>query len=211
MRTLWTLLVAAGWLAAPAQIRVISGDSLPATGKEGDWFCHPWQAGQVHVYHGGGWQHLPIQDGRHVRERGGLVWIRNSDMDALATLDGRLLMDYCMHVREVGSVVVGNSFSNGFALHKGGDTLALFSNGWGHPCLQPQSLGGRAVFCLPVYCAGTERYTAHERCGWGMVDSTGTWVIAPLYDHYFEFREGRAEVLYYGERHLINERGEFVD
>jgi hypothetical protein len=42
-------------------------------------------------------------------------------------------------------------------------------------------------------------------------NSNGQWLIEPKFDQPFRFQNGFAEVIYYGQRRKINEKGEFVE
>ena len=54
-------------------------------------------------------------------------------------------------------------------------------------------------------------YQWGEIRSWGIIGQSGTWLIEPKYDAPFHFENGIAEVLYYGQRRKINEKGEFVE
>ncbi len=86
------------------------------------------------------------------------------------------------------------------------------------PALAHDTLGG-----IPVYCAaplpwnlGLNRKFAHKAVyeqirAWGMVGANAQWVLEPRFDVPFHFKNGIAEVRYYGQRRKINEKGEFVE
>ncbi len=69
---------------------------------------------------------------------------------------------------------------------------------------QPAFCIARSLSAIaPVDCNGL-------RC-WGMMDVNGNWRVEPKFDGPFHFENGIAEVLYYGQKRKINEKGEFVE
>jgi hypothetical protein len=44
-----------------------------------------------------------------------------------------------------------------------------------------------------------------------IIGNRGYWLIEPKFDAPFHFENGIAEVLYYGQKRKINEKGEFVE
>jgi hypothetical protein len=73
----------------------------------------------------------------------------------------------------------------------------------------PDTLNG-----IPAYCASSFTNSfqigmlSTEAHAWGMLGYNGQWLVEPKYDKPFRFKNGIAEVLLYGERRRINEKGE---
>jgi hypothetical protein len=82
---------------------------------------------------------------------------------------------------------------------------------FGQSAYPTQTVQGLSAICLPL----TPRESGHlhisELRSWGMLGENGKWVIEPQFDAPFTFKNGFAEVLYYGQRRKINVSGEFVD
>ncbi|MBK9452334.1 MAG: WG repeat-containing protein [Bacteroidetes bacterium] len=72
---------------------------------------------------------------------------------------------------------------------------------------------GKIAFCVPEFVNSFESgpIPCSELKNWGMMDTDGKWRIEPKFDAFFQFINGTADVLYYGQRKKINESGEFVD
>ena len=51
----------------------------------------------------------------------------------------------------------------------------------------------------------------HDIHTWGILGENGEWLILPIFDAPFGFQDGFAEVMYYGQKRKINEKGEFVE
>lgn len=85
-------------------------------------------------------------------------------------------------------------------------------NGWlpVSKSIEPQRVRGKVVYCVPYLGPGIG-YLGSEIRNWGMMSADGTWVVAPKFDTAFKFKKGFADVLYYGQRHKINERGVFIE
>jgi hypothetical protein len=43
-----------------------------------------------------------------------------------------------------------------------------------------------------------------------IIDNHGQWLIEPKFDSPFHFQSGLAEVIHYGQKRKINEKGEFI-
>lgn len=80
-----------------------------------------------------------------------------------------------------------------------------------HP-LQPMIFKGLASFSVPatmaIYIQARQSDLAKN---WGLLGTNGQWLIEPKFDAPFHFQNGIADVIYYGEKRKINEKGEFVD
>ncbi len=74
--------------------------------------------------------------------------------------------------------------------------------------LSQDTLNGRLGFCSTVAVLFMLHADTH---GWGILGTDGRWLIEPIFDAPFHFQNGIAEVLYYGQKRKINEKGEFVE
>jgi hypothetical protein len=70
---------------------------------------------------------------------------------------------------------------------------------------------GLPAFCVTSYDVVREIQYGPQVHGWGMLGTNGKWLIEPKFDQPFRFQNGFAEVLYYGQKRKINEKGEFVE
>jgi hypothetical protein len=75
----------------------------------------------------------------------------------------------------------------------------------------PDTLGGIPAYCASAYTKSSPQSYGPEVHGWGMLGYNGLWLVEPQFDAPFFFYKGFAEVLYYGKKRKINEKGEFVE
>ncbi len=110
------------------------------------------------------------------------------------------------------------------SLLKGNKHITQYSNGLSRPVTIAQcnssavyrlaKLKGKDVMCLPQYADGILKGGVHQNDAlknWGMLSTDGEWLVEPKFDAPFRFQNGFADVLYYGEKRRINEKGEFVE
>ncbi len=96
---------------------------------------------------------------------------------------------------------------------KGGlEIVSLFREPDSYPALGvAQQLAAGRAYCL------TDRFPYHgaqpvaDMRTWGMLGTNGQWLIEPKFDAPFGFQNGFADVIYYGQKRRINEKGEFVE
>ena len=74
----------------------------------------------------------------------------------------------------------------------------------------PDTVLGIKAYSLPPNIS-IMNYQENQLRNWGMLGVNGQWLIEPKFDQPFRFQDGFAEVLYYGEKRKINEKGEFVE
>ena len=74
--------------------------------------------------------------------------------------------------------------------------------------LSQDTLNGRLGFCST---AALLFMLSEDTHGWGILGTNGRWLIEPIFDAPFHFQNGIAEILYYGQKRKINEKGEFVE
>lgn len=77
--------------------------------------------------------------------------------------------------------------------------------------LPTDRVGGVPAFCISATENKDSKIYLNDAHAWGMIDLKGKWLIEPKYDAPFHFENGVAEVIYYGQRRKINEKGEFVE
>ncbi len=99
------------------------------------------------------------------------------------------------------------------AVSQDGDTLTYLNlrckDFW--PDTIPQILSTGVGFSAPRW---QESYPLRSCDGlhtWGFLGSNGQWLIEPKFDGRFRFENGVADVVYYGQKRKINEKGEFVE
>ena len=69
-------------------------------------------------------------------------------------------------------------------------------------------LGGKPAYCHTVFDFKGSFWFGEAVHGWGMFGTNGQWLIPPIFDAPFVFKNGVAEVYYYGQKFKINEQGE---
>lgn len=202
------------------QLIVHEGKSLPKKCREGDWYNNPQKPGEVWTYTQSRWVKLIAGDGRPPFEYQGLIWIPIKEHHALATTSGQLIIEDASLVTNNGLVFLGiASGDHFFAINGKGDTLSYFKftypthhhSSWHDPGWTRVRLGNDHFDVLPQFVPSTEDFLMIRLRNWGMLGADGTWVIEPKFDAPFYFENGIAEVLYYGQKRKINEKGEFVE
>jgi WG containing repeat len=73
------------------------------------------------------------------------------------------------------------------------------------------SIDGKLYYCLPKGTDRVDLLDCDEIHGWGLLGTDGNWFIEPIFDGAFTFKNGIAEVKYYGQKRKINTQGEFVE
>ncbi len=77
---------------------------------------------------------------------------------------------------------------------------------------RPISIQRIQGFCAPAFSRSlSELKDCRQLVNWGILGGNGQWLIEPKYDARFHFKNGIAEVIYYGQKRKINEKGEFVE
>ena len=191
-------------------ILIGEGPQKPKAPKEGQWYYNSKFVGEVHVFVGGKWHHLPLAYGTLPTPDGNLMRIKNSVMYAFATPQGRMVIERGSNISRVGRLLVGQDDGHGFALLDDRDTLAYLHTTGKCLCLTAVEIDGKSFFVLPKYYPKVPKVDSIVQCNWGMIDTDGNWVIEPVYDDYFTFKEGVAVVKRYGKSFKINVKGETV-
>jgi hypothetical protein len=74
-----------------------------------------------------------------------------------------------------------------------------------------QIVQNQEAYCAPDYIPKFNHLGEENPYrNWGMLGTNGKWIVPPIFDAPFKFVNGLAEVLYYGQKHKINEKGEFI-
>ena len=196
--------------AARAQAPVYRGDTLPVSSGMPAWFLDTIHH-QAYMDGTDYWKLLPIQPvkdivvcgGRTlvVTKRGYELWSNPQQADAI--YDRVLCADesyFCVSEAE-GRLHWLNTRST--------YNFTIFSWLVSTKSVEPQVVAGQAGYCVPLlgYCSGC---LAPELKAWGIMSATGDWLIQPEYDQPFRFKRGYADVVYYGQRRRINEKGTTV-
>ncbi len=75
-----------------------------------------------------------------------------------------------------------------------------------------ETVNGRQGYCLYSAYSYFSILEEVQIRTWGFIDrENGEWVIEPKFDAPFSFQNGVAEVVYYGQKFKINEKGERLD
>ena len=80
-----------------------------------------------------------------------------------------------------------------------------------HSQISPQTIDQQLAFCVALPLDPWQFGNCKDIKAWGMMGLDGAWLIQPKFDAPFHFENGVAEVIYYGEKRKINEKGEFVE
>ncbi len=139
-----------------------------------------------------------------------IVEINGGRHQKLYQADGQLLSQFGNpYICGDGIVIAWEEGSLVNYYGKGGKLLmGLFKRTIG---LSTAQIQGQWSICLPLWRdAGRIMKSSDIHC-WGMINKAGQWLIEPKFDGPFSFQNGFAEVLYYGQKRKINEKGEFVE
>lgn len=196
---------------AAAQQMVDSGIDFPKNPVDRQWFLNN-ETHDLHQFHAGQWQ------------------VKKHEVRAVAQCHGFVIVKYLSNQTAGLNIIGGEEFA--LKQHFCGDSIVvLWSNGWsniysadrhllainqGADCQisrNIQQVQGMRAFCIaPLYerIPGVQ-INCKEVAAWGILGENGKWLVPAEFDTPFEFHEGVAEVLHYGKKRKINEKGEFLE
>ncbi len=201
-------------LSVGAQIRYSKKADLPAPEPNVDWFLDTLKH-KVWYYPGGGekWESLNLFDFQPFETCGNILILPKMDGSEIY-----LSKSFFSPFSYGDSLFCGQSVVTFFS-KKEIQIIAIPPQGiiakrllLPNAPLQLETLNGRKGYCL-YSCYG--HFSIMEQSDirtWGIIDrENGQWLIQPIYDEPFHFKNGIAEVGYYGQKRKINEQGEFVE
>jgi hypothetical protein len=194
-----------------AQIQLTKGENLPTVAKEGDWF---WSSTQHKLWQFklGKWDPFPDYPCRVAEVCHNYLVLKTVDYGwGLYAADGKPLSRHLLHVECLEGIVKTNEneFDDFWDLK--GNLLSRMS--WGDCMPRRDTVNGQVGYYVHRYVQNINLRSA--RCSsihvWGFLGIDGDWIVAPIYDAPFQFRNGFAEVQYYGQKRKVNAFGEVVE
>ena len=127
-------------------------------------------------------------------------------------------MTYCDHIICHDSIIA-MIWDNGYVQFsatrsgiKDEDRFLTSPYRYGAKGVTSQIVQSRESYCAPEYIPKFQHPGKDDPYrNWGMLSVDAQWIVAPIFDGPFHFKNGIAEVLYYGQKRKINEKGEFVE
>jgi hypothetical protein len=197
-----------------AQTKLKPVTHFPKQPAENSWWFDSLHQ-KVGVYHGGNWTRVPTYNCKSVTRHNNFVFACCYPGILMDTL-GNVLSRHIDHINGDDSVTFIYQLNReDHCINIYGDTLVRVGDYLNalHPnsIELPHLVQGRRAYCLPLMPHTIHNHIMYDLNTWGMIGVDGKWLIPPMFDEPFEFVNGTAEVLYYGQRRKINERGEFLD
>jgi hypothetical protein len=208
---LFVLMVSPFW--ASGQRMFDTGSSPPKKAIENQWFLNK-KSNSLLQFHFGEW-----------------IERKNCIID-VKQCHGFLIAQYCSHYYVGYALRMQGDEDFGIDRYFCGDSiLVIWGHGWsgiynshdsvltvsgGEDCqisaVQHQ-VQGMIAFCVSPPFKKTKGVYVNckDLVAWGMIGENGKWLIPAIFDAPFEFQNGVAEVIYYGQKRKINEKGEFVE
>lgn len=195
-----------------AQADLVVGDTFPATPTKKTWYYNPAKS-VIYAYDGARWN-PNFTNVKHAYLCAGSLVVETSshhpNMALMSLYDGAFhsqsQVAYCGEGLAIYETPTQFDFVDAHA--------RLLYRVYRNKCtyeVDTHIVQGMAAFCIPKVHEKLYNENCEEVHTWGMLGTHGQWLIEPQFDGPFYFRDGIAEVLYYGQRRKINEKGEFVD
>jgi hypothetical protein len=197
------------------QIHLSAGNELPKVAYKNDWF---WDvmANEIWHYKESGWKLFTDDPCTKAEVCGPYIFLQfNIGTNEVLTAEG-LWASYFVpdlrHYECFDSLMLWEGNWKTYYLDMQGTVLGWIDN---YYCNYPKldTAQGQGGFSVPQLVLDTtfQPMNCDQLKNWGFVGKGGHWLIDPIYDAPFLFENGTAEVLYYGQKRKINEKGEFVE
>ncbi len=200
-------------IAHQVQGQIVEGAGPPER-VTADWYLdtlahRAWHYGEKTE----NWSILETTNVNAIRRCSGVVNLRAERHEVLVTQSGKEFAGggYCACFEEVIQICNGS-----YCFFVRDSTTLAWADANAGPTLwesadPPISHLGSLAFCATSTFIVPNRNRIEEMHAWGILATTGEWLIQPIFDAPFHFENGIAEVLYYGQKRKINEKGGFVD
>jgi hypothetical protein len=202
-------------LLASSQIQLSVGNEFPETPRENEWF-RQYDTKELWHYEDDEWKLYSTDACTGAEVCGDFIVVKiNHRSWEVIQPDGLLISYYMPDISKVvcfDSLMVWEGFGQNFYVDKKGTALAHLWSVWcGDAKLD--TLQSQTCYCVPQLAldSNSQPLGCDVLKNWGMLGTNAKWLIEPKFDQPFRFQDGFAEVLYYGEKRKINEKGEFVE
>ncbi len=196
-----------------AQSRIAKGAGDPQGLRDHDWYLDTidgglWWAKQ------NVWVHSNFSPADEIFACGKLTVIHRSTGYAAIKGEGNLLCSHVPTIRCLDTLLLlENAPRLSFMRTSDGRFASDYT--FGYRCWNaddpPDTIAGIMAYCAVANIRPNNPIECNEMRTWGMIGFNGHWLIEPKYDAPFHFQNGIADVLYYGQKRKINEKGEFVE
>ncbi len=199
-------------LVMHAQSRIAKGAGIPQGLHDYDWYLDTIDGGlwwcEQNV-----WVHSSYSPADEILTCGKLTIIHKVNGYQAIHSNGHAIWPYVNTVTCLDTLLLMTSVQ-GLIFIETHDGRLASDNRHGYQCWDgnetPDTIGGRLAYCVVPRDLKSEKKCDDLRT-WGMIGFNGHWLIEPKFDQPFRFQDGFAEVMYYGEKRKINEKGEFVE
>jgi hypothetical protein len=221
------LLFAISPMLIKAQITILKTSKRPEIAVEGAVYYDGWQT--ISIYREGAWRTLkgadpyahhdllyyrPLKAGgagkvlKYYPDNYFLIYSFSSGSKCVSALDVKCIGKIMQLFKYDGIILLLDARPN-IAADSRYLTAALPKHS---PQWTPITIQGIQSYCLPRYAPRFEVYSDKVQFrDWGILSIDGDWLVEPKFDAPFRFQNGFAEVIYYGQKRKINEKGEFVE
>jgi hypothetical protein len=141
---------------------------------------------------------------------GSLSWLRGGY--TITDTTGKILANSIAfgYVADSSLIVWPNWSNGGEVLNARGEVVGTFTRcGAGENWTG--TVEGIEGVCVPGQIISGLGLTCGDLRNWGIMGENGQWLIEPKFDAPFYFQDGIADVVYYGQKRKINEKGEFME
>jgi hypothetical protein len=148
---------------------------------------------------------LNVRYARNAQFKNGFIEVRESDVWALFTVDGKLLAHFCHYIKYYpdNGLALANSYGQWQLFNSKGDIVASNDQSYGCRCWEP--LYGEPAATGEVFSA-----PGCARGKFALMDKTGTWITEPVFDSIGKFMSGKAVAKYNGHKGSVNTKGVFT-
>jgi hypothetical protein len=198
-------------VSMPAQVSIYKGKEKPTNPQTFDWH-YDGKTQTTSVFLDSAWKVVIANVNVKITPTGKrfvLVTRLDKPITYLYNRAGKLLQTDDGSLQIYDCIYVWTPFDNYAVFNDQGMCLA-YVNRAQIEFPDPEKVNGQLAFCLPKSSGEMYRVDQNEWHTWGMLGTNGEWLIEPKFDEPFRFQNGFAEVMYYGERRKINEKGAFV-
>lgn len=148
---------------------------------------------------------LNVQWIKFARFKNGFIEVRESDMWALFSVEGKLLSHYCRYLRyyPADSIAVANGYDTWQIFNLKGELISSSEKASGCQCWEPRygQPGVIGEFLSAPACAGYKL---------ALLDKSGTWITEPVFDSIGKFENGKGIAKYNGCLGILNSKGVFT-
>ncbi len=207
---LWTVFVFSLPISGFAQVNIVKGNRAPDKFLNADWYLDTVGHYCWHRKNGAFPLRSSFSDVNNIQDFEGAVALKISNTTYLMSYSG-IHLHSATEVRRLEDVTMLMLGEYSQFFYKDSTFLGRNWKRRQSDIGDQQIVNGVAVFCATIFPEVYGIPLTQDVHGWGMLGTDGKWLIEPKFDAAFRFQNGFADVIYYGQRRKINEKGEFVE